>query len=136
MLSQQSYLKIVRASAWYDIAVTFAFATPWTFAVLIGTLTQIHQGLGLSGQVPVAGVYETLFANFFGTVVLLWSFVRLRQPTVFLGRMDGIGRLLFSTWQVNALLSGASSLIAVFLVIELTLGVVQWWPVAKVPSGT
>jgi len=136
MLCYKNYLKIVRISAWYDIVISAAFATPWSFALLIGTLTQLHNGLGLSGQMPVAGIYETLFANFFGTVVVIWSIVRLCQTSVFLGRLDGVARLLFAAWQVNALMSGASSLIAAFLVVELVFGVIQWWPVANDPSGS
>ncbi len=135
MLCYKNYLKIVRISAWYDIVISVAFATPWSFALLIGSLSQLHDGLGLSGQMPVAGIYETLFANFFGTVVVIWSIVRLRQTSVFLGRLDGVARLLFAAWQVNALMSGASSLITAFLVVELVFGVIQWWPVAKDPSG-
>jgi len=134
MLTEKRYLKIVRASAWYDIALTFAFVTPWTFAILVGVLTQLHNGLGLSGQVPVAGVYETLFANFFGTVVIIWSVVRLRMTSVFLGRMDGTGRLLFAAWQVNAILAGASSLILVFLVFEVVMGILQWLPIKSKPE--
>lgn len=45
MLSESRYLQIVRASAWYDLAVTAAFATPWTFASVGGLADEPAAGL-------------------------------------------------------------------------------------------
>ncbi|WP_406178411.1 hypothetical protein [Streptomyces sp. NBC_00996] len=30
--SHPTYLRVVRASAWYDLVVTAGFAAPWTYA--------------------------------------------------------------------------------------------------------
>ena len=34
MVSESTFVRIVRASAWYDLIVSAPFATPWTFAWL------------------------------------------------------------------------------------------------------
>ena len=53
MLAESRYLKIVRMSAWYDLVVTAAFATPWSFAVVLTSLADLAQQLALPGSVPV-----------------------------------------------------------------------------------
>jgi hypothetical protein len=49
--SRPAYLRVVRASAWYDLVVTAGFATPWTYALLHGALSSLGDGLGL-GALP------------------------------------------------------------------------------------
>ena len=48
-MQQARFLTVMKASAWYDLIVTWPFATPWTFALLYGALTSISQTLGLPG---------------------------------------------------------------------------------------
>jgi hypothetical protein len=129
MLRKSTYLKLVRASAWYDVIVTGAFATPWSFVLIITQLNGLHIALGLPGETVSISPYSVLFANFFGSVVLLWSVLRIRHASVRLGRYDAAGRALFSLWQINALLSGASLLLLPVLAIEAGLGVAQSLPV-------
>jgi hypothetical protein len=130
-----AYIKIVRASAWYDVAVTALFATPWTFALLHRWISATNQ---LLGGVPLPGFapFHTLIACLMGTVVLLWSVLRLVEPSVRLGRFDGTGRFLFSTWMCWALLVTGAPVFWLFLVPEFAWGVLQWMPVAiSVPVG-
>ncbi|WP_295806280.1 hypothetical protein [uncultured Nitratireductor sp.] len=87
-------------------------------------MSSLHRELGF-GELPVLGVYAVLFANFFGTVVVIWSIVRLVSDDPRLGIHDGIARLAFSTWMIVALFSGATPLIWFFLVPEITFGVLQ-----------
>ena len=42
------YLRIVRASGWYDLLVTWPFALPWTFAWLYAQLNLLAQALALA----------------------------------------------------------------------------------------
>ncbi len=129
MLKKSTYLKLVRLSAWYDLIVTGGFATPWSLALIIGSLNALHTAWGLPGETVVLTTYATLFGSFFGSVVVIWSVYRLRHASVALGRYDGVGRALFSLWQLNALLNGASLLILPVLVIEICFGIAQWLPV-------
>ena len=133
------YLTIVRASAWYDLLVTWPFATPWTFMWLYGSLAALAQTLALPGTVHPLDATHVMLANLLGSVVVVWSLARLMMPSVGLGRLDGVARFLFAAWQVNAYLSGASAIVLSFTAFELMFGVLQFLPVAEPaepqPSG-
>lgn len=131
MLGFNTYRRIFMASAWYDIAVTGVFATPWTLALLYTLFGKIHAALGLSPlqPLPPEGV---LFANFFGSVVIVWAVLRLRSGMVWMARYDAATRFMFSAAMIQALTSGASPLLWGFLVIELTFGVLQLLPYERV----
>ena len=123
------YLSIVRASAWYDLLVTWPFATPWTFVWLYGSMGALAQALGLPGTVHPLDATHVMFANLLGSVVVVWSLARVMSPSVRLGRLDGLARFLFAAWQVNAYLSGASAIVLGFTFFELVFGVLQFFPV-------
>ncbi|HHB81335.1 MAG TPA: hypothetical protein ENK83_06275 [Aliiroseovarius sp.] len=131
MLSEKTYLKIMRGSAIYDLVVTSGFATPFTFALGWGHLTALHTKLNLAGEVPQAGLYLTFMASLMGSVVVIWSLARLKINRAVLGRFDGAGRALFSAWMVWALSQGASGLIYFLLVPEVAWMVVQFLPYRK-----
>lgn len=133
-MKQSRYLFIVRASAWYDLLVTWPFATPWTFVWLYGSLVAVAQSLALPGTVHPLDATHVMFANLLGSVVVVWSLARLLAPSVRLGRLDGIARFLFAAWQVNAFLSGASAIVLAFTAFELIFGVLQFWPVDDGPD--
>ena len=134
MLASKAYRRIYRASAWYDIIVTWPFATPITFAMVWIIFGHLHAFLGLS-PMPSVNAMMVLFANFFGTVVLIWSVLRLRLNNPILGRYDAVGRMLFSLWMINALMHGATPILWVFLIAEISWGIVQALPV-KSPVAT
>lgn len=128
--SPSRYLAIVRASGWYDLIVTWPFPLPWTFAWLYGALAWVAATLGLPGTLhPLDGTH-VLLANLLGSVVVVWSIARIVAPSVLLGRLDGLARLLFATWQVYAVVQGASAIVLGFTAFELLFGVLQWWRVA------
>lgn len=127
--SSTAFRRVVRASAAYDVLATAAFATPWTFAWNWRQLSELNVRLG-GVALPDFDVYATLVACLMGSLVLVWSGLRLLHPERRLGRTDGVARLLFSTWMAWALLQTHQPLLWVFLVPEFAWGVVQWWPVA------
>lgn len=128
-ISQSNYIKVIRASAWYDVAVTALFATPWTFTLVHEATSRFNQLLG-GAALPAFGPLQTMIASMMGTVVLLWSVLRLVEPTVRLGRFDGTGRFLFAAWMAWALSASGAPVLWLFVVPEFAWGVVQWWPVA------
>lgn len=134
-MNSARYLHIVRASAWYDLLVTWPFATPWTFVWLYGSLTTLAQTLGLPGTVHPLDATHVMFANLLGSVVLVWSLARLVNPTRQLGRLDGAARVLFAAWQLNAFLAGANAIVLGFTVFELAFAVLQFWPVSEPQKG-
>ncbi|WP_312373968.1 hypothetical protein [Pseudomonas oryzihabitans] len=123
------YLRLVRASALYDLLVTAPFATPWSLAWLLRQLDELGQALGLA-PLAVFPPEALLLGNLLGSVVCVWSVLRLAKPSLLLGRLDAVARGLFALWQAWALSQGASPLLAVFLLVEIGFGVAQAWPVS------
>jgi hypothetical protein len=127
MWTSTQYRHVVRGSAWYDLIVTAAFATPWSFALVHGLLN----ALDLPGELPAFQPVHMLMANLLGSVVCVWAVLRIRDPQALYGRYDAVARFLFAGWQGYALAHGASSILLVFLVMELAWGVAQVLPVSK-----
>uniref|UniRef100_A4XYN5 Uncharacterized protein n=1 Tax=Ectopseudomonas mendocina (strain ymp) TaxID=399739 RepID=A4XYN5_ECTM1 len=135
MCTPEHYRRLVRASGWYDLLVTAAFVTPWSFMALHGLLQSLHHGLGLPGALPPFEPMHMLLGNLMGSIICVWSVLRIRDPQQAFGRYDAAGRLLFATWQIYALMQGATPLIAIFLFFELAWGVAQLWPVRTLSSS-
>jgi hypothetical protein len=131
LISQPHYLRIVRASAWYDLLVTIGFATPWTFALVHHSLTDVVQTLGLPGAFPAFEPAHVLMSNLLGSVVTVWALLRLRHAQEHHGRYDAAARFLFAAWQIYAVAHGANVIILGFTVFELVFGVLQSLPVRR-----
>lgn len=125
--SQPAYLRLVRASAWYDLVVTAGFATPWTYVLLHGALSRLGAASGL-GALPAVDPIQTLYANLMGSVVVVWALLRVVRPQPVYGLFDGIARALFASWQAYALLHGGTRLLWVFLAAEVAFGLAQLAP--------
>lgn len=122
-------LRVVRASAWYDLVVTAGFATPWTYALVHGALSSLGDASGL-GALPAPDPIQVLYANLMGSVVVVWALLRIVRPVLVHGLLDGVARTLFAMWQAYALAHGATRVLWLFLVVEVAFGVVQllpWW---------
>jgi len=123
------YMKIVLASALYDLIVTVAFVTPWTFMLVHWCLALLDTGLGLPGNVPDADPMSMLLGNLLGSVVVVWSLVRLHLKLPLLGRYDAAARFLFAAWQINAMASGFSIVILPLTLVEIGFGLAQAVPI-------
>jgi hypothetical protein len=134
-LPHSTFLTVVRASAAYDLFLTAPFATPWTFTVAHAHLSTLNSRLG-GGALPGFGPMHILFACLMGSIVLVWTVLRLRAPSVRLGRYDGVGRFLFSTWMAWALAVSGTPLLWLFVIPEFCWGVAQWLPVEIQASGS
>ncbi|UMR30257.1 hypothetical protein MJ904_25240 [Massilia sp. MB5] len=127
VFSVSAFRRIVRASAVYDVLLTAAFATPWTFALAHGQLSALNQVLG-GAALPAFSAFHILFACLLGSVVLVWSVLRIRDPQPRFGRYDAVARLLFSLWMLWALVQTGAPLLWLFLLPEAAWGVVQALP--------
>jgi len=128
-VQSRHYLRVVRSSAWYDVLVTWPFALPWTFGWVYGELGRLSGALGLPGTMPALDPMHMLFANLLGSVVVVWGLARMLAPSVQLGRLDALSRVLFASWQVYAVLSGGGAIVLAFTVVEIAFGVLQLMPV-------
>lgn len=127
--STPRFLRVVWFSALYDLIVTAPFATPWTFELNRAQLSAINVALG--GQpLPAFDAFQTLFALLMGSIVLVWSVLRLRGPTVQFGRYDAAARVLFGLWMGWAWLQTGAPVLLLFIVPEVSWAVVQAWKVA------
>ncbi|GAB3225024.1 hypothetical protein GCM10027447_14200 [Glycomyces halotolerans] len=127
--TRRPYLRLVRASAWYDLVVTAAFATPWTYVLAHGALSALGERTGL-GALPELEPMQVMYANLMGSVVVVWALLRLFRTLPVHGRYDGAARVLFALWQAYALSQGASGLLWGFLIVEVAFGAAQllpWW---------
>jgi hypothetical protein len=129
------YAKIVRASALYDLIVTAAFVMPWTFMLVHWGLVALDTGLDLPGTVPDVDPMSMLLGNLLGSVVVVWSLVRLHLRLPVLGRYDAVARFLFAAWQINAMASGLSIVILPLTVIEIGFGIAQAISVRRRGAG-
>jgi hypothetical protein len=125
--TRSAYLRLVRASAAYDLAVTAGFATPWTFALVHAALNAASGALG-GDAFPELDLMQVLYANLMGSVVVVWSLLRTIRPQRLHGLFDGIARVLFSTWMAYALANGAPDLLWCFLIVEAGWGAAQLGP--------
>lgn len=122
-----SYLRVVRASAWYDLVITAGFVTPWTYALVHEALSSLADGFGW-GALPELDPWLTLYANLMGSVVVVWATLRIVRPLPAHGLFDGVARILFSAWMAYALTQGASRILWLFFTVEAAWGVVQLVP--------
>lgn len=134
MLSENRYKNIVKISAWYDLLVILPFTTPWTLEMLYGFLQQLHAYGQFSGQMHSLNAAHYLFGNLMGSVILVWSLMRILQPGVLPGRLDAVARYLFCLWQIYAWQHGFSTLILFFTFFELSFGIAQSLPVRREAS--
>lgn len=133
-ISQTAYLRVVRASAMYDLLLATAFGTPWTFAYLHARMSGMNQWLG-GTPLPQFMPLHVLVACLMGTAVLVWSVPRIVEPTVRLGRYDGTGRFVFGAWMGWAWLSTGAPVLLLIMIPELAWGIAQCWPVRTSPGG-
>jgi hypothetical protein len=125
--SRPGYLRLVRASGWYDLVVTAGFATPWTYALVHHLLSAAGDAAGLGGM-PAITPIETLYATLMGSVVVVWSLLRVVRPLPLHGLLDGVARALFALWQACTLAHGGPGVLWPFLVVEVAFGVAQLAP--------
>jgi hypothetical protein len=126
--SPAQFRRVVQASAAYDLVVTAPFATPWTFAFAFAQLGAVNQALG-GPPLPAFAPLHMLFGLLMGSVVMVWSVLRLRRPTPLLGRHDAMARALFSLWMAWAWSRTGDPVLLLFLLPELAWAVAQAWPV-------
>lgn len=126
--TEKSYLKLVKASAWYDILVTTVYAFPILVGLAINSFRDLHEALGAGGSFPEFEPLHYFMLNLMGTVITIWSIVRIRYNLAFLGLYDAYGRLFFSTWMLYYLVvHNISATMYLYLIPEVLWGVAQFW---------
>ena len=122
-----AFRHLVRASAIYDVLMTGAFATPWSLLLLREQLSTVNVLLG-GAPLPVFESFHLLVGCLLGSVVLVWSVLRIVDPQPRFGRYDAAARYLFSLWMGWALLVTGEPVLWLFIVPELAWGLAQSLP--------
>ncbi|GAB2864594.1 hypothetical protein GCM10027277_36720 [Pseudoduganella ginsengisoli] len=134
MIASPAFRRIVRASAIYDVLLTFPFATPWTFAAAHALLSDVNSQLG-GAPLPAFEPFHLLMACLMGSVVMVWSVLRIRDPQPLYGRYDACARLLFSTWMFWTWMQTGAPLLWLFIVPEFVWFIAQSLPVRAAASA-
>ena len=130
------YRRLVAASGLYDLLVTLPFATPWTARLTLEAVNRVHHAFDLGGTpAPAFAPLQLVLVAFFGTVVTLWSVVRLRYRRPVDGALDALGRMAFASWMIWGLAAGASHVLVGFLVRELAFGLAQGLGYLRLPRA-
>jgi hypothetical protein len=123
---ETKYRKLVLISAIYDLIVTLPFALPGLVSMQLATLSKIQLALGLSGVFPVIEPVHLFFLNLFGTIVCVWSVLRIVKPEPLFGLVDGLGRAAFSSLMIYYLVVWSiPQIVVLFLVPEVLFGIAQ-----------
>ena len=125
-----TYRRVVQASALYDLIVTAALATPWTLPLAHALMSSLNVRLG-GAPLPAFEPFHMFIGGLLGSIVTVWSLLRLRAPSLLLGRHDGAARFLFSGWMVWTLVQTGAPMLWLLLLPEFLWGVVQWWPLKR-----
>lgn len=127
-MKKSTYRKLVRYSAIYDVIMTFAFAFPLLAAWNIGLFSGFHIQYGFSGSIPDFQPLHLFFVNLMGSVVLVWSAIRIYKPKAILGLYDSFARFLFSFNMLYYLLvHEVTGILWLMLVPELSWGLIQFF---------
>jgi hypothetical protein len=125
-MKKSTYRKVVRYSAIYDVVMTFAFAFPVLAIWNLSLLSDINSQFAFSGSIPVFQPLHLFFVNLMGSVVLVWSAIRIYKPEPILGLYDSFARFLFSFNMLYYLLMhDVSGLLWVMVIPEFIWGVIQ-----------
>lgn len=121
-----TYRKIVRASAVYDILVTFPFALPGLAVWNLAQIKTLHTSFAFSGSLPDFAPFHLFFVNLMGSLVMVWSILRVYMPEPIFGLYDSFARVLFSSWMLYyLLLHNVTGVLWLFIVPEISWGVIQ-----------
>jgi hypothetical protein len=123
-----TYCKIIRTGGIYDFVSTAAFATPWTFVIIM-------RFLGRFDALPDFGPLHLLFANLMGSLVILWALLRIRDPRPVYGLYDSGSRFLFFTWELYYLIAmHGTPIVWFFVFFEILFGAIEgygYWHLRK-----
>jgi len=112
--------RLTRAFAWLDLAITLPFALPFIGEGIIRLLYRLDFMLGWQTAFPILDPVAIMFIHITGLLGVIWALGRLHDPSEFNARIDSLGRLAVSVLILLAIYQGATPLIAIFLVTELS----------------
>jgi len=130
------YKKIIRASAIYDLVVIFPFALPILAAWNINQIILLHEALSFSGSISTFDPIHLLFVNLMGSLILVWSALRLYKSDVIHGLFDSYIRISFSLLMVFYILNNdVTGVLWLFLLPDMLWGIIQLYGYLKLEKS-
>ena len=121
-----SFSSIVRSSGIYDIVIMIPFAIPGVVSWTMHQISNIHNSLSLSGTVPEFSSLHLLFINIMAVITIVWSVLRVLNPTPLYGLYDTVARLLIALLMLVYLLQyNVSEIMWLFFMVEVTWAALQ-----------
>lgn len=118
------YTSLVRAGGIYDLILVAPLAVPGGVPLLLGLLSPVNVALGGEPFPTFAGL-SLLFVQLMGSLVSVWSVLRIVRPRWELGLADAAARGLFSLHYGLAIAAGGHPLGWFLLIPEVFWGLVQ-----------
>ena len=118
------YRQLVRAAAVYDFVLAAPFAVPGLPSLLFGLLGPLNQTMGGTGF-PGFDPLQTLFVQLMGSLIAVWSVLRIVRPRWEFGVADASARGLFSLHYALLIAAGGHPLGWFLLVPEVLWGLAQ-----------
>lgn len=118
------YSSLVRASGVYDFVLVAPLAVPGGVSLLFGVLSPLNVALG-GDPYPAFASLPLLFVQLMGSIISVWSVLRIVRPRWEFGVADAAARGLFSLHYALALVAGGHPLGWFLLVPEVLWGLAQ-----------
>lgn len=112
-------LRVVRACAAFDLAVTGLLAIPGLASGFFAIVDAIGRAVGAAPLPPFAPI-AMLFVHLAGILGVLWALARLVQPTRWLSFADAAGRTVVAAFIVAFVATaGVTPVLLAFVATEL-----------------
>lgn len=110
-MTNESYARLVRFGAIYDLIATAGLAIPPVAAVVLNVIQGLDAMLGFDTAFQPVDATTMFLINLAGCFVIIWAIARLRMPGIEVGRMDAGLRLALVVLQVWAVIRGATPIL-------------------------
>lgn len=123
--ASSSRRKLIRAVAWFDLAVTLPFAIPFVAEAAIALIHRADTAMGFATPPGAFGPAQMMFVHIMGVLGVVWALARLREPVETLARLDGLGRIMVAALILHAINWGATPVLGLFIATELAGSIAQ-----------
>lgn len=126
--------KIIRGTAWCDLAITLPFALPFVAGPVIALLREADKwlGLGTPAMTFEMGPLAMMFIHIMGVLGVVWAIARLCLPVALLSRIDAIARLVVTALIFHAMIGGATPLLWLFAATEMLGSAAQFFALRQI----
>lgn len=136
-MTPESYAKIVRAGAIYDIVATAALAIPPMAYIVLQIVQWLDLQLGFGTEFLPVDPTSMFFLNLAGCFVIVWAVAKLRNPTPEMGRLDALLRFALVALQLWNVAQGATPILLGIGAVLLIIGILELrQPAPELPRAT